>query len=153
MVKRIKSLTVVMWSIFLSCALVACSSLVAPDAPTETSPDVAYGDPILDLAVAIPQEEPAEEPLEQDDMIQEKNEILVDRCLETAQALKEELKYEEAEQQLLEALSLAPANQEVLHALEEVQGLLGKKSGDIGEIQQRAAQRYEVKKQQLKHKA
>ncbi|MHC4942926.1 MAG: hypothetical protein ACYTG7_07880, partial [Planctomycetota bacterium] len=158
MLKRIRSFTVLLSCILMGSLLVSCSIFVSSTEPEETSSDIAFADPSLDTATTALQEDEEilveeEEPLSEQELIQEKNQILVERYLETAQALKDELKYNEAEQQLLEALNLAPANTDVLNALSEIQVLLGKGSGDIEEIKRIATQRFEVKKQQLKHKA
>ena len=152
MVKRIISYTLVTSAILFCSFLVACSTLVNPSESPETSSGDAFADPVLDTAVMPPQEDDMtssddeEEPLSEEEMLQQKNQILVDRYLENAQVLKEELKYEEAEQQLLEALTLAPTDSDVLQALDEIQELLGGKTGGTAD----AAERYEIKKQQLK---
>jgi len=85
------------------------------------------------------------------ELIRQKNTILVERSLENAAALKEQGLYEKAEIELAEALKIDPWNSEVLTALSEIQALLGKTPGAINEVKRRASERYEVKKKQLRY--
>ena len=158
MFKHIKRLNLVV-ACLLVCGLgVACSTLTNEDTLSESEEN--FADPALDTAMvasmgtaSLPPESAPLGGSPQDNLVQEKNRILVERYLENAKAFKESLKYEDAEQQLIEALNLDPSNADILKALNEVQSLLGKKTGEVGEIKRLASERYEVRKQQLMHKA
>ena len=152
MFKHLKSFNAVAFLLFLGAFSIACSTLKAPDSSSEGD---RYADPGVDSAVVVPDDTPAA-PQEKDEkvkLLEEKNRLLVERYIENAKSLKERLKYEEAEEQLVEALNLDPTNEEALASLHEIQALLGKKPGEIADIKKLATERFEVRKQQLKHKA
>jgi len=148
-----KTIKISMCSIFLVSLAVGCSTFIEDDQPLLLP---AYADPAVDTAYVTPQDSTPEStasPQDKQDLVKQKNKILVNRCLGNAQNLKEQLKYEDAERQLIEALNIDPSNTDAIKALNEIQSLLGKRTGEIGEIKRIAAERYEVRKQQLKHKA
>jgi len=155
MLKHIRSITVVSICLFVFISAFSCSSFSSSESDAGDPVVLAFGDPGVDTALMSPQEE--ESPLDDEelsqDLEQQKNLVLVERYLENAKNLKDQLKYEKAEAQLLKALDIDPSSSEVTKNLNEVQSLLGKKAGEIGEIKRLAAERYEVRKQQLKHNA
>lgn len=156
MLEQIKS-TILSSSVLLLCVLfVGCSTFVSTNDEDQYPQVVAYADPGMDTALVSSPKALQEEELvgmDKEELIKQKNRILVERYLENAKNLKERLKYEEAERQLLTALEIDASNTAVIQALNEIQALLGKKAGEIGEIKKLAADRYEVRKEQLKHKA
>lgn len=160
MFKHSQHFNVIASLLLLGAFSAACSTLKGTNSADDGD---RYADPAVDAArvvpvaapAALPDEAPAppQEKDEKSKLLQEKNRLLVERYLENAKSLKERLKYEEAEEQLVEALNLDPGNAEVLAALNEIQALLGKKPGAIADIKKMASERFEVRKQQLKHKA
>ena len=128
---------------------IGCSTFVADEEPMV----VSYGDPSMDAPVMVPQDEGSDQGDDTTGIVDQKNQIMLDRYLDNAKNLKEKLKYEEAQDELIKALSIDPANSKAIGMLNQIQSLLGNKSGEISEIKKMAADRSEVRKQQLKHKA
>ena len=159
--KTRRNIPIVSLACLVALAALSCST-VTQDGAAKDNP--AYADASMDIVLASPpQETPQEKPKkagdvikeikERQDLLKQKNAVMVGRYLKNAEALKEQGKYDEAELQLSEALKIAPANNDVLKALREIESLLGKTPGEISDVKRLATERHEVRKQQLKFSA
>jgi len=138
--------------VFLLAILVSACSLTSPDGSQTASDQPAYSSESFDIVLYAPQDEDdiMSDIGKRQELIQQKNQILVQRFLENANELKEMGKYDEAEIQLSEALKIDPYNSDVLQSMSEIEALLGKTAGEISDVKRRATERFEVRKQQLK---
>ncbi len=81
---------------------------------------------------------------------QQRKQILVEEHLERARELRGRLRFEEAEEELLAARALDPANLTVKKELAEVQALLGKQAGRVTTVTEEMSDRYALRVQQLR---
>jgi tetratricopeptide (TPR) repeat protein len=84
---------------------------------------------------------------------QQKRQVLVEQHLANARAFVAEARLQEAEEELVRALSLEPTNLEATQLLNEVSAMLGKRPGEVGTIAQDMAARYQVRVQQMQAQA
>ena len=149
---KTKSNILIVSIVSLLAIFAAACSITSDDADNQ-----AYGDSAMDLVIVSPQDETEDEILsdikKRQELVRQKNAIMIERYLLNASDLKAQGKYDEAETQLNEALKIDPFNSDVLAALTEIEALLGKSSGEISDAKERATERYEVRKQQLKYSA
>jgi tetratricopeptide (TPR) repeat protein len=98
-----------------------------------------------------------QDPLSQDaeriQLEREKAAVLVDRHITTARQLMQELRYDDAEFELLQALQLQPDNTEAKNLLNEVTALMGRAPGRQGTTVEDLAARYAVRVQQMQLQA
>jgi type II secretory pathway component GspD/PulD (secretin) len=149
--KTRRNIQIVPFAFFLAISAISCS-IVSPDAGIDQP---VYADGVLDLVMVSPQDEGEilDKIREKQDLIHQKNALMIERYLKNSDELKQAGKFDEAEIQLSEALKLDPYNSDVLAALTEIEALLGKTSGEISDIKRLATERYEVRKQQIKFAA
>ena len=127
-------------------SLAACSSQKdqpAPDAaPAPSAPGAPQAGKPAPAAPSHTQE-----------LIQQKQQMLVKSALDNAVALREQGKYEEAREQLEAALAIDPSNTQALTSYAELQQLLGERSGDIETTRQTVERRNQAKVTAMKLEA
>jgi type II secretory pathway component GspD/PulD (secretin)/tetratricopeptide (TPR) repeat protein len=133
----------------LAAALAACSSPTDhPQADSAAAP-AAGGDK---KPAAAPQQTPAQAAHTQE-LIQQKQQLLIKTSLDNAKALQEQGKYEEARDQLAQVIQLDPSNTQALTSYAEIQQLLGERSGDIETTRQAVERRNQARSSAMKLEA
>ena len=142
-------------SSLLVTALAACSSNSDQPTPEEQAPAAADSSaPAAKPAAAAAAGAPAEKQSSgTQELVQQKQQMLVKTALENATALREQGNYDEARAQLEQVLLMDPGNTQALVAYHEIQQLQGERSGDIQTTGDTVRQRFNAKAQAMKLEA
>jgi len=134
-------------SSLLVTALAACSSNSDQPTPEEQAPAAADSSaPAAKPAAAAAAGAPAEKQSSgTQELVQQKQQMLVKTALENATALREQGNYDEARAQLEQVLLMDPGNTQALVAYHEIQQLQGERSGDIQTTGDTVRQRFNAK--------
>jgi type II secretory pathway component GspD/PulD (secretin) len=84
---------------------------------------------------------------------QQKSALLVEQHIANARSFMDQLRLEEAERELTNALALQPENLEAKQLLDQVSGLLGRTPGEAAGIVQDLRERHQVRVQQMRAEA
>ncbi len=101
----------------------------------------------------VPQDEDMGSQLERLSLAEQKRAFLVDQHLANAAAFRDELRLEDAEQELARALELDPDNLRAKDLLAEIGGLLGRQTDGSRTVVQELEREYELRVQQLREEA
>jgi general secretion pathway protein D len=147
MLRLARTPRIVAYSLFAA-ALAACSS------PKDHEEAPAADAQAADHAAApkAPAPSPAQASRTQE-LIQQKQQLLIKTSLDNAIALKEQGKYQEALDQLGQVIQLDPSNTQALSSYAEIQQLLGERAGDIETTRQTVERRNQARNQAMKLEA
>jgi Flp pilus assembly secretin CpaC/tetratricopeptide (TPR) repeat protein len=138
------------WVALVLAALAACTSSndnASPGADGSSGDAAAAPAPAAKPAAAAPKAQDTQE------LINEKQQLLLKTALDNATALREAGKLEDARDALEEALRIDPNNSQALVAYHELQQLLGERAGDIETTRQVVEARNKAKAQAAKLEA
>lgn len=134
-------------------ALAACSSSPDQPKPEDAAAQPAAQAPAHAPGAAAPaaQQQPPKPGTQE--LVQQKQAMLVKTALDNATALREQGNYEEARAQLEQVLLMDPGNTQALVAYNEIQQLQGERAGDIATTGDTVRQRFAAKAQAMKLEA